>query len=166
MTTRNTVTVTGQEAIGYLVGHTFTRKRDCKIIEHDTGIDVDNAGRFYEHESKSSYKQLMWCALVFMPKDGNLDEMFSADVELNARNGAMTGLLRQFHIHTDRDDSESRGSHYEFVWREGSVSYWDNELSTAPAIYCKVCGDLVYRIPGGGWRHGSMPAAAHHVQPR
>ena len=118
-------TVTGTEAISYLVSHTFTEHL-AGITETRAFIDVDDCGRTKERDSESDYRDLMWTVLNYHPSvmslkgtgytvEEAIDGLYSAEI-FELPNGREA--IKWFHIHTDLYDTESLGSHYEFIWEE------------------------------------------------
>lgn len=116
--------VTGTEAISYLVTHTFHKER-AQIHETQAYIDVDDAGRTKHRESQTSYTDMLWTVLNYMPDERSLrgtslsvtegiDRVYRAEL-IESPNGR--GLvIKWFHIETGVYDSESLGTHYEFIW--------------------------------------------------
>lgn len=105
------------EAIQALVSMALV-SGDYKIIEHNTGIDVDNAGRSYDHETEVDYKSVMWDVLNYMNEERlkpAFDGFFHAEVEIGDFGGTDTRVL-SFSIETGYDDSESTGVHFEFKY--------------------------------------------------
>ena len=89
-----------------------------RIVEHDTGIDVDNAGRPYDNVTPSSYRNAMWTALVYLSEaHANLDAWFTAQAipTPTAWNPNAERLL-SFAIHTREHDSEADAITYQVEW--------------------------------------------------
>jgi hypothetical protein len=101
-------TVHGQDALGYIVGlhsHSFVTVR-----EFHCGIDIDNCSRYYEHDYASNMDSLNWTVLNYLSgTKAELSQYFSAAIDDDDR-------VREFYIHTDLDDIESRGIRYEFTY--------------------------------------------------
>lgn len=121
-------TVTGTDAISYLVSHTF-HKEHARIEETRAFIDVDDAGRFKQSESNSDYTDLLWTVLNYHPDERSLkytgytvaegiDAVFSAELEEREIGNRTVEVIKWFRIHTDVYDCESRGSHFEFIWED------------------------------------------------
>lgn len=118
-------TFKGLEAIGYLTSFTLG-ERDANgiaalIVEHDAGIDIDNGARGYDHETDTDYAHVMWQTLLYMssglPNGYTFDDLFSIDVDM-MHWGATDSRVRWFHINEDIFDGESRGTHFQFFYRE------------------------------------------------
>lgn len=119
-------TVSGAEAISWLVSHTFHKER-ATIRETQAFIDVDDAGRTKERESDSDYMDLLWTVLNYHPDERSLrytglsieqgiDALYEAELEEIAIGSRVATVIKWFHINTGVYDSESLGSHYEFIW--------------------------------------------------
>jgi len=119
-------TVSGSEAISYLVSHTFYEEK-ATIEETRAFIDVDDAGRYKERESDSDYRDLMWTVMNYFPSERSLkytgytvaeaiEGLYTAEIEEIEIGSRTVEVIKWFHINTDLYDSESRGSHFRFVW--------------------------------------------------
>ena len=114
--------VMGLDAIAALTSLSLaSREGEYRIIEHNTGIDVDNGARSYDHDSDTDYSHVMWCVLNYMSeshKEGQwtIDDYYTADVEIG-RFGCTDRRPLWFHINDYLVDGESRGIHYEFLYR-------------------------------------------------
>lgn len=106
--------VTGKDAIGYMTSYEFYAVKP-RIVEHSTGIDVDNAGRSYDHEKTVDYTSFMWSVLNHISFYGISDDEIWAEVE-DRQNGNTTNVVLWFHIEDTMHDPESLGIHYEFIY--------------------------------------------------
>lgn len=102
-------TVTGQDALGFVVA--LQNYRYVKSVrEFVCGIDVDNAGRSYEHEYRTSIPELNWTILNYLSgTKAEVSQYFSAEIDDE-------GWPVTFTIHTELDDCESSGIRYEFAY--------------------------------------------------
>lgn len=101
--------VTGQDAVSVVVGLNW-RSSGVAVREVMRGIDVDNAGRSYEHTYDSTVADMYWTILNYLSGTKSpVSEYFSAETD-------ESGLPVCFYIHTDLDDCESRGIRYEFTY--------------------------------------------------
>ena len=102
-------TVTGQDALGYVVALKNSPHLDT-VMEYVCGIDIDNAARSYEHAYKSNMDELNWTILNYLSgTKAEVAQYFSAQLDEE-------GWPITFTIHTDMDDCESRGIRYEFTY--------------------------------------------------
>lgn len=119
----------GKEAIRIMTDYMLGD--DAVITEHDAGIDVDNAGRRYDHERETDFEHVLWSATSYLvselPDYYTLDDLFTVEYE-PIRNGCTDTRVHWFHIHEDIFDSESLGTHFEF-W------YGKVEKPVVPTVY-------------------------------
>ncbi|KRD08591.1 hypothetical protein ASE48_08485 [Mycobacterium sp. Root265] len=113
--------VTGYDAIDALAYYRLGK--DAEVIrEHDCGIDIDNAARFYDRERETDIEQVMWQTLLYSDLrklEGTgytIEDLFTAKVIQGPQFGNTDSQLVEFSIHEDIFDGESRGTHFEFYY--------------------------------------------------
>ena len=117
--TSNTNVVHGFEALSVLSNIGIAG--DVKIIEHNAGIDIDNAGRGYDHEREVDVERMYFVALLYvggagkMPDGYTINDLFTAEW-VDELVGNTTTKLLWFHVNEDIYDGESRGTHYKILY--------------------------------------------------
>lgn len=113
--------IKGWDALDALVSVALG-ERDRRIVQHSTGIDIDNASQPYDHENVEDYEHVLWSAMQYVTsiptlKDGyTVDDLFSAEVIQGETFGNTDTKVLWFSINEDIFDSESRGTHFQFFY--------------------------------------------------